>query len=136
MSYMCPIKESVSVVYISEADSADHLLKTSLWCKQLVFVEPFPRPPNTNAPTQLELNSLSVPLVHILQSEFKQPYFSANYLSILVHPVTGGGLPGRTTVEIRFLDQGLFGFVEMLDKLRNRAIAQRREVREANTLRE
>ena len=82
------------------------------------------------------LKSLSIPHVHILQSEFKQPWFSANYLSLLVQPAAEGGLTGRTVVEIRFNDQGLFPFVEMVDKLRARAIAQRREVREANTLRE
>lgn len=72
----------------------------------------------------------------MLQSEFKQPFFSGNYLSLNVHPVSGGGLPGPTTVEIRFHDQGLFGFVELVDKLRNTAIALRREAREANILRE
>jgi len=80
------------------------------------------------------LKSLSIPHVHILQSEFQQPWFSANYLSLLVQPAAEGGLTSRTVVEIRFNDQGLFPFVEMVDKLRARAIAQRREVREADTL--
>jgi hypothetical protein len=53
-----------------------------------------------------------------------------------VQPVPEGGLTGQTMVEIRFNDQGLFPFVEMVDKLRARAIGQRRETREANTLRE
>lgn len=78
---------------------------------------------------------MSIPLVHILRSEFKQPFFSANYLSLFVQPVAEGGLIGQTTVDIRFHDQGLFPFVEMVDKLRARAIAERRQAREANTLR-
>lgn len=82
------------------------------------------------------LKSLSVPHLHILRSEFKQPWFNANFLSLLVQPVEAGGLTGQTGVEIRFNDQGLFPFVEMVNKLRAGAIAQWRQAREANTLRE
>ena len=53
-----------------------------------------------------------------------------------MQPAVEGGLTGQTVVEIRFNDQGLFPFVEMVDKLRERAISQRREAREENTLRE
>ncbi|KAF8318201.1 hypothetical protein DL93DRAFT_2225940 [Clavulina sp. PMI_390] len=89
---------------------------------------------STSTQSSGELKSLSIPLHHIIKSEFKQPFFSANYLSLLVQPVAEGGLIDRSTVEIRFNDQGLFPFVEMLDQMRNRAIARIREAREATIL--
>lgn len=72
----------------------------------------------------------------MLETSFVQPYFSANYLSLGIQPIEGGGLGARTTVQIRFSNSGIFEFVGLVDRLRKYAIEERRQVREANTLRE
>ncbi|KAA1466675.1 hypothetical protein DENSPDRAFT_831550 [Dentipellis sp. KUC8613] len=78
-----------------------------------------------STPTTLE--SLSVPLHSILSSKFEQPYLGANYLALDVNPSAEGGLAEGTKAEIRFKNQGLFQFVSLLEKTRERAIYMRRQ---------
>jgi WW domain-binding protein 2 len=73
------------------------------------------------------LESLSIPLASLLSASFVQPTFSANYLAIDIKPSPGGGLSEGTTAEIRLKDQGMFGFVSTLDKMRERALFMKRE---------
>ncbi|EIN11054.1 hypothetical protein PUNSTDRAFT_64772 [Punctularia strigosozonata HHB-11173 SS5] len=71
--------------------------------------------------------SLSVPLHSILSTKFEQPYFGANYVTIDIKPSPEGGLTDGTKAEIRVKDQGLFGFVSVLEKTRERAIYMKRQ---------
>lgn len=72
------------------------------------------------------LDSLSIPLTSILSTKFQQPVFGANYLSIDVKPSPGGGLTEGTKAEIRLNDQGMFGFVNGLEKVREMAMEKKR----------
>lgn len=51
----------------------------------------------------------------------------ANYLSLEIKPSQEGGLRDGTKADIRLRDQGLFQFVSMLEKTRERAIYMRRQ---------
>ncbi|KAH7926768.1 hypothetical protein BV22DRAFT_1194101 [Leucogyrophana mollusca] len=72
-------------------------------------------------------DSLSIPLPSILSTKFEQPFFGANYLGIDIKPSAGGGLTDGTKLEIRFNDRGIFEFVSILDKTRERAIYMKRQ---------
>lgn len=74
--------------------------------------------------------SLSVPLDAVLSSKFEQPYFGANYLVLVIRPSLGGGLTDGTSIEIRFYDRGLFEFVSVLEKTRERVVYMRRQAME------
>ncbi|TFK46936.1 hypothetical protein OE88DRAFT_1637453 [Heliocybe sulcata] len=71
--------------------------------------------------------SLSVPLTSIQATKFEQPYFGANYLVIEIKPSPEGGLTEGTKAEIRLNDKGIFSFVSVLDKTRERAIYMKRQ---------
>ncbi|KAH8118794.1 hypothetical protein DFH11DRAFT_701018 [Phellopilus nigrolimitatus] len=73
-------------------------------------------------------DSLSVPLASILSTSFEQPLFGSNYLAFTIKPSPDGGLTIGTTVEIRLKDRGLFQFVSLLEKSRERAIYMKRQV--------
>ncbi|KZV86407.1 hypothetical protein EXIGLDRAFT_724847 [Exidia glandulosa HHB12029] len=77
----------------------------------------------SNAPLQ----SLSVPLLHVLATSFQQPVFGANYFAFDVRPVPNGGLTSGTKVEVRFKDRGLQEFIGTLEKVRERAMYMKRE---------
>ncbi|KIJ69907.1 hypothetical protein HYDPIDRAFT_78615 [Hydnomerulius pinastri MD-312] len=70
--------------------------------------------------------SLTIPLASILSSKFEQPIFGANYLVLSIKPTPEGGLTEGTTLEIRFLNTGMFRFVGTLEKTREKAIYMRR----------
>lgn len=91
---------------------------------QLIFITP------KDGKMTPSFESLSVPLDAILSSKFEQPYFGANYLVLDVRPSTGGGLTDGTSIEIRFFDRGLFEFVSVLEKTRERVIYMRRQAME------
>ncbi|KIJ20417.1 hypothetical protein PAXINDRAFT_166478 [Paxillus involutus ATCC 200175] len=80
----------------------------------------------TNPDTQSSFTSLTIPLSSILSSRFEQPVFGANYLALTIKPTADGGLTEGTTLEIRFLDTGMFKFVSVLAKTREKAIFMRR----------
>ncbi|TFY55736.1 hypothetical protein EVG20_g9209 [Dentipellis fragilis] len=88
---------------------------------QLVFVS------LASEGTPATLQSLSIPLHSILSSKFEQPYLGANYLALDINPSAEGGLAEGTTAEIRFKNQGLFQFVSLLEKTRERSIYMRRQ---------
>ncbi|KZT29487.1 hypothetical protein NEOLEDRAFT_1107256 [Neolentinus lepideus HHB14362 ss-1] len=71
--------------------------------------------------------SLSVHLTSIQATKFEQPYFGANYLVIEIKPSPEGGLTEGTKAEIRLKDKGLFSFVSILEKTRERAIYMKRQ---------
>ncbi|KAI0690838.1 hypothetical protein BC835DRAFT_1362691 [Cytidiella melzeri] len=70
--------------------------------------------------------SLSIPLPSILSTKFEQPFFGQNFLGIEIKPVDEGGLTIGTKAEIRLVDKGLFEFVSVLEKTRERAIYMKR----------
>lgn len=70
-------------------------------------------------------------LTSILATSFVQPYFSSNYLSLSVLPTIDGGLLPGTKVEIRFKDEGMFSFVQLLERTREAEIRRRRAEIEA-----
>ncbi|KAI9574814.1 hypothetical protein HD554DRAFT_2010656 [Boletus coccyginus] len=72
--------------------------------------------------------SLTIPLSSILSSKFEQPIFGANYLAIGVKPTPEGGLTDGTTLEIRSVSTGMFRFVSILEKTRERAIFMKRQL--------
>ncbi|KAF8450672.1 hypothetical protein L210DRAFT_842551 [Boletus edulis BED1] len=82
----------------------------------------------TNLDAMSSFKSLTVPLPSILSSKFEQPVFGANYLVIGVKPTPEGGLKDGTILEIRFVDTGMFRFVSILEKTRERAIFMRRQL--------
>jgi hypothetical protein len=47
-----------------------------------------------------------------------------------VKPSSGGGLTDGTSVEIRFYDRGIFEFVSVLEKTRERLVYMRRQTME------
>ncbi|KAI0772582.1 hypothetical protein BC629DRAFT_1736626 [Irpex lacteus] len=71
-------------------------------------------------------DSLSIPLASILSTKFEQPFFGQNFLAVDVKPSPEGGLTHGTKVEIRLKDKGLFEFVGVLEKTRERAIYMKR----------
>lgn len=71
---------------------------------------------------------MTVPLPSILSSKFEQPVFGANYLVIGVKPTPEGGLADGTTLEIRIVDTGMFRFVSILEKTREKAIFMKRQL--------
>ncbi|EIW76178.1 hypothetical protein CONPUDRAFT_168759 [Coniophora puteana RWD-64-598 SS2] len=77
------------------------------------------------------VESLSIPLPSILSSKFEQPTFGANYLELEIKPSEGGGLTSGTTARIAFQDSGLFEFVAVLGKTRERAIYMKRQEAES-----
>jgi hypothetical protein len=91
----------------------------------------------TNPDTQSSFTSLTIPLSSILSSRFEQPVFGANYLALTIKPTADGGLTEGTTLEIRFLDTGMFKFVSVLAKTREKAIfMRRRSIEDEENLRE
>lgn len=63
--------------------------------------------------------------------------FGANYLSFGIRPSPDGGLTQGTTAELRLKDRGLFQFVSLLEKSRERAIYMKRQAEsDEDTLRE
>ncbi|KAI6130274.1 hypothetical protein EDD16DRAFT_1541374 [Pisolithus croceorrhizus] len=80
----------------------------------------------SNGSAKLSFESLTIPLESILSSKFEQPYFSSNYLVLGIRPSAGGGLTHGTMLEIRSLNTGLFSFVSVLEKTRERAIYMKR----------
>ena len=81
-----------------------------------------------NPDADSSFRSLTIPLPSILSSKFEQPVFGANYLTIGVKPTPGGDLTDGTTLEIRFLNTGMFRFVNILEKTRERAIFMKRQL--------
>jgi len=71
-------------------------------------------------------DSFSVLLHGIISTQFNQPTFSANYLSMELKPANGGGLSEGTKCEVRFKDQPLLPFVNTLEKSRERAVYRSR----------
>src|SRR5277367_3720941 len=80
---------------------------------QLIFTTP------TQAAT---FESLSVPLLSILSTKFNQPLLAANNLTFTIKPSPDCGLTSGTTCELQLKDKGLFSFVAMLEKTRERAV--------------
>ncbi|KAI0306878.1 hypothetical protein B0F90DRAFT_1622760 [Multifurca ochricompacta] len=76
------------------------------------------------------LDTLTLPLPSILSTRFEQPYLGSNYLSIDIRPASDGGLTSGTKAEVRFKSQGIFQFVSLLEKNRERAIYMRRQMQE------
>ena len=72
-------------------------------------------------------DSLTVPLTAILSTKYEQPYFGQNYLVIDIRPVAEGGLTDGTKAEVRLKDKGIFEFVSVLEKTRERAIYMKRQ---------
>jgi WW domain-binding protein 2 len=68
-----------------------------------------------------------VPLYSIIGTKFEQPYFGSNFVTIDIKPSPEGGLTDGTKAEVRIKDQGLFGFVSVLEKTRERAIYMKRQ---------
>jgi len=75
-------------------------------------------------------DTLSLPLPSILSARFEQPYLGSNYVSIDIRPASDGGLTSGTKCEIRLKDQGIFQFVSLLDKTRERAVYMKRQMRD------
>jgi len=92
-----------------------------LWLtdQRLIFV--------SDGENKSSLESLSIPLTSLLSTKFEQPYFGSNYLSIDIKPAPDGGLAEGTKAEIRFRDKGLFEFVSVLEKTRERAVYMKRQ---------
>ncbi|KAI5117876.1 hypothetical protein M0805_006578 [Coniferiporia weirii] len=88
------------------------------------------------APTfNATFDSLSVPLASVLSTSFEQPLFGSNYLTFDIKPSPDGGLTSGTKAEIRLKDRGLFQFVSLLEKSRERAIYMKRQAdSDADTL--
>ncbi|KAH0839792.1 hypothetical protein J3R83DRAFT_737 [Lanmaoa asiatica] len=81
----------------------------------------------TNPDAKSSFTSLTIPLPSILSSKFEQPIFGANYLTIGVKPTPEGDLTDGTTLQIRFVNTGMFRFVSILEKTRERAIFMKRQ---------
>lgn len=90
------------------------------------------------APVQNDtFDSLSVPLFSILSTSFEQPVFGSNYFTFGIRPSPDGGLSQGTIAELRLKDRGLFQFVSLLEKSRERAIYMKRQAEsDEDTLRE
>jgi WW domain-binding protein 2 len=92
---------------------------------QLIFVANQPQPPAKGSESN-SFDSLSVPLASILSTKFEQPFFGQNFLVVEIKPANEGGLTTGTKAEIRLKDKGLFEFVSVLEKTRERAIYMKR----------
>ncbi|KAI5987776.1 hypothetical protein EDC04DRAFT_2821541 [Pisolithus marmoratus] len=88
--------------------------------KRLVFAS------QSRGDAKPSFESLTIPLESILSSKFEQPFFGSNYLVLGIKPSVGGGLTHGTMLEIRSLNTGLFAFVSILEKTRERAIYMKR----------
>jgi len=75
-------------------------------------------------------NSLNLPLLSIVSTRFEQPSLGSNYLSIDIRPSPDGGLTTGTKSEIRLKNQGIFQFVSLLEKTRERAVYMKRQMRD------
>ncbi|KAN0126563.1 hypothetical protein V8E52_000203 [Russula decolorans] len=75
-------------------------------------------------------DTLNLPLPSILSTRFEQPYLGSNYLSIDIRPSPDGGLTSGTKSEIRLKDQGIFQFVSLLEKTRERAVYMKRQMKD------
>ena len=72
----------------------------------------------------------------MLSTKFEQPKLGSNYLSIDIRPSPDGGLTSGTKLEIRLKNQGIFQFVSLLEKTRERAGYMKRQMKdEEETLR-
>ncbi|KZT06533.1 uncharacterized protein LAESUDRAFT_714265 [Laetiporus sulphureus 93-53] len=93
-----------------------------LWLtdQRLVFV-------SDGSSKSTSLESLSVPLTTLLSTKFEQPYFGSNYLGLEIKPAPEGRLTEGTKAEIRFKDKGIFEFVSVLEKTRERAVYMKRQ---------
>ncbi|KIM63698.1 hypothetical protein SCLCIDRAFT_1214089 [Scleroderma citrinum Foug A] len=89
--------------------------------KRLIFTS---QPSGSKA--KLAFESLTLPLECILSSKFEQPFFGSNFLVLSINPSPGGGLTHGTTLEARTLKTGLFSFVGILEKTRERAVYMKR----------
>jgi len=76
------------------------------------------------------LNTLNLPLPTITSTIFEQPYMGSNYLTIDIRPSPDGGLTTGSKSEIRLKNQGIFQFVSLLEKTRERAIYMKRQMRD------
>ncbi|KAI6034510.1 hypothetical protein BKA83DRAFT_4191016 [Pisolithus microcarpus] len=88
--------------------------------KRLIFTS------RSSGSAKLSFESLTIPLESILSSKFEQPFFGSNYLVLGIRPSVGGGLTPGTLLEIRSVNTGLFSFVGILEKTRERAIYMKR----------
>ncbi|PSR77272.1 hypothetical protein PHLCEN_2v7965 [Hermanssonia centrifuga] len=95
-----------------------------LWLtdQRLIFVA------NVPAKGTASFESTSIPLTAILSTKFEQPFFGQNYLAVDIKPAAEGGLTEGTKVEVRLFDKGLFEFVSILEKTRERAIYMKRQM--------
>jgi len=75
-------------------------------------------------------SSLNLPLPSIISTRFEQPYLGSNYLSIDIKPSPDGGLTSGTKSEIRLKNQGIFQFVSLVEKTRERAVYMKRQMRD------
>ena len=75
-------------------------------------------------------DTLTLPLPSILSTKFEQPYLGSNYVSIDIRPSSDGGLAPGTRSEIRLKNQGIFQFVSLLEKTRERVLYMSRQMRE------
>jgi hypothetical protein len=75
-------------------------------------------------------NTLTLPLPSVVSTRFEQPTLGSNYLSIDIQPSPDGGLTSGTKLEIRLKGQGIFQFVSLLEKTRERAKYMRRQIRD------
>ncbi|KIO12533.1 hypothetical protein M404DRAFT_124458 [Pisolithus tinctorius Marx 270] len=94
--------------------------KMHLTDKRLIFTS------HSGGSAKLSFESLTIPLESILSSKFEQPFFGSNYLVLGIRPSVGGGLTHGTMLEIRSLNTGLFAFVSILEKTREKAIYMKR----------
>jgi hypothetical protein len=75
-------------------------------------------------------NTLTLPLLSILTTKFEQPPLSSNYLRIEIRPSPDGGLTSGTMLEIHLKNQGIFQFVSLLEKTRERAGYMQRQMKD------
>jgi len=105
--------------------SGERLRETGkLWLtdKRLIF-----QTTKTSKNLTPSFNTFSVLLHGILSTQFVQPTFAANYLIMDLKPAPGGGLGDGSKCELRFKDQPMLPFINVLDKSRERAVYRRRD---------
>ncbi|KIJ57116.1 hypothetical protein M422DRAFT_238685 [Sphaerobolus stellatus SS14] len=117
------IESSEVTLIISEGEGKTKTLKANgrLWLSdaRLIFVR-------DTVSAAAPFDSVSVPLINILSTSYKQPVFGTNYVAIDIRPTSGGGLTEGTKAEIRINDQGIFGFWNALQKMREMAVEKKR----------
>ncbi|PCH40789.1 hypothetical protein WOLCODRAFT_162548 [Wolfiporia cocos MD-104 SS10] len=74
------------------------------------------------------VDTLSIHLTDMLSTKFEQPLLGTNYLAVDIKPAPEGGLTEGTRAEMRFKDKGLFSFVSVLEKTRERAVYMKRQI--------